>query len=99
MARATCGNFEPAHAGEEFARLPAPAVDNNLGTRFARRALAADDGRRHDRLVDLSRVAFGAGDQAALALLLISGAVGEPAFECMPFGAAERVFDHRSARQ
>ena len=42
---------------------------------------------------------LGADDEAALALLVISGAVGKPALERMSFGAGERVFDHRSACQ
>src|SRR5208282_6694528 len=89
----------PAHAGQKFARLAPPIVDEYPRRRLARRTIAADDRRRHDRLVDPGRAAFGACDKPALALLLIRAAVGKPALERMPFGAAERVFDHRSARQ
>jgi hypothetical protein len=89
----------PAHMGQKFSRLPAPIVDKNFGDRFGRRTIASDHRRRHDRLVDANGTAFRTYDKPALALFLIGGTVRKPAVECMPIGAAERVFDHRSARQ
>src|ERR1700728_2053552 len=82
------------HADQELARLTAPIVDDYRGAFVDSGTLAADDGRGHDSLLDAGRAAFGADDKAALALLVISGAVGKPALERMSFGAAERVFDH-----
>ncbi len=86
-----------AHAAEELARPPMPVIGDNRGSRLGRRPLGPDHRRSHDRLVDTGRAAFGTSDKAPLALLLISPAVREPAIERMPFGAAKRVFDHRSA--
>src|SRR5208337_447957 len=86
--------------GHHLAGLAALVVEQRSGGRLRLRALAAaDDGRRHDRLVDRGRPALGTDDEPPLALLLISGAVRKPALEFVPLGAAERIFDHGSARQ
>src|ERR1700689_1679255 len=88
-----------AHADEELARLAASIIDDDLGAHVSSRTLAADDGRSHYGFVHAGGAAFGAGDKATLALLVIGAAVWKPALECMSFGAAERKFDHRSVCQ
>src|SRR3984957_10247208 len=88
-----------AHADEELARLAASIIGYDLGGHGRSRTLAADDRRSHYGFVDAGGAAFGAGDKATLALLVIGGAVRKPALECMSFGATERIFDHRSVCQ
>src|SRR5208337_1084728 len=88
-----------AQARDHLAGLTALVVDHDLGGLLDCGALDPHDRRRHDRLVDLGRAAFGTGHQSAFAQLFVSRAVGEPALELMSLGAAERVFDHRSAHK
>src|SRR5271166_1121980 len=88
-----------------FAHAPALVVGQGLRLRLRWRPIGADDGGRHDRLVYLSRTAFGAKYETALPLNLVSRAVVEPAVEVVSVGAMKRVFDHfippasRRARQ
>ena len=56
--------------------------------------LLAADGRRHDLLLDLSRIADRAGDEASLALRLVGFARRKPAFELMGLIAGQSVLDH-----
>src|ERR1700729_2528012 len=88
-----------AHADEELARLAVSIIDEDLWSPDRSRTLAADDRRSHYGFVHAGGAAFGAGDKATLALVVIGGAVRKPALERMSLGAAERIFDHRSVCQ
>src|SRR5262249_21191203 len=77
---------------------------SRCGRRCSRRrlgalaALLADDARRHDRLLDLDRIADRAAHQLALDLGVVSRRVLEPTFEGVVAFAAERVADHADPR-
>src|SRR3954471_14541034 len=66
--------------------------------RGASAALLADDARRHDRLVDLSRAADRTCHELALHLRIVRGRALEPTLEVVAPVAAERVADHADPR-
>src|SRR5262245_25837470 len=54
--------------------------------------------RRHDCLLDLSRIADRTADEPALDLTVVRRRVREPALECVPLVARQRVADHSEPR-
>src|SRR5262249_43518922 len=54
--------------------------------------------RRHDCLLDLSRIADRTADEPALDLTVVGRRVRKPALECMPLVARQRVADHSEPR-
>src|SRR5499427_9531904 len=54
--------------------------------------------RRHDCLLDLSRIADRTADEPALDLTVVGRRVRKPALECMPLVAHQRVADHSEPR-
>jgi hypothetical protein len=54
--------------------------------------------RRHDCLLDLSRIADRTADEPALDLTVVGRRVRKPALECVPLVARQRVADHSEPR-
>src|SRR6516164_4211929 len=54
--------------------------------------------RRHDCLLDLSRIADRTADKPALDLTVVGRRVRKPALECVPLVARQRVADHSEPR-
>src|SRR5262249_21083368 len=54
--------------------------------------------RRHDCLLDLSRIANRTDDEPALDLTVVGRRVRKPALECVPLVARQRVADHSEPR-
>src|SRR5215469_3106181 len=54
--------------------------------------------RRHDCLLDLSRIADWTADEPALDLTVVGRRVRKPALECVPLVARQRVADHSEPR-
>src|SRR6516165_7222100 len=54
--------------------------------------------RRHDCLLDLSRIADRTADEPALDLTVVGRRVCKPALECVPLVARQRVADHSEPR-
>src|SRR5580704_14392070 len=63
------------------------------------RRVGARKARRHQGLFHLGAAAEGAGDEAALRLLVISGRVRKPAFEFVPLVADQGIADHQTTRR
>src|SRR5262245_57800694 len=54
--------------------------------------------RRHDRLLDLIRIADWTADEPPLDLTVVGRGVRKPALECVPLVARQRVADHSEPR-